>query len=91
VVTPATVEQTQVRQDRRHLRQLAARTGATYVDAQAPEERQQLIAAVAGLDLAPVVLARERRWDLWSSWPYLTAVVVLLATEWIVRRRQGML
>jgi hypothetical protein len=91
VVTPATVEQTQVRQDRQHLRQLAARAGATYVDAQVPEERQRLVAAMAGLDLAPVVLERQRRWDLWSSWPYLMAVVGLLATEWIVRRRQGML
>ncbi len=91
VVTPATVEATQVRQDRPRLRQLAARAGATYVDAQVAGDRQQLLAAVGALDLAPVELTRERRWDVWSSWPYLTAVVALLAAEWILRRRQGML
>lgn len=91
LVTAATVEATQVRQDRQRLRQLAARVGGTYVDAGDPVARDAMREAIAALDLSPAQRTRERRWDLWSSWPYLALVTALLGAEWIIRRRQGML
>ncbi len=91
VITPATVEQTQVRQDRRQLRQLAARVHATLLDGADAGDRAQLLASLGQLDLSPQPRSLRRRWDIWASWPYLTLVVLLLGVEWLVRRRHGML
>ena len=33
---------------------------------------------------------QRRRFDLWSGWPFLSLVVVLLGGEWFLRRRHGL-
>jgi hypothetical protein len=91
VVTAAGQERAQVRQDRRNLRQLAARLGGRYVDASEPAGRAGLLGDLAALDLAPSRAERQDRDEPAAGWPWFAVAVGLLGTEWLLRRRHGLL
>ena len=91
LVTDSSVERTQVLQDRRRLEQLAARGAGAYGDLGQPGEVQRLGDRLLALDWAGVEDRQRLRFDLWSGWPFLTAVLLLLGCEWFLRRRHGLL
>ncbi|MDD5720207.1 MAG: hypothetical protein PHQ53_11025 [Candidatus Krumholzibacteria bacterium] len=91
VVTPGQREQAQVRQDWRGLRQIAARLGGTALDAGRTDQLERWFAELTALDLAPATSQRQARWEPAAGWPWLLAVVALLAGEWLLRRRYGLL
>ncbi len=71
------------------LRQLAARSGGEFL---LPEELAQLPSRLRERpSFAPREIKSVRERELWN-WPYMLAGVVLLfATEWFLRKRNGML
>jgi hypothetical protein len=91
VVSPHSLEATQVRQDRRALRQLTAQWGGQYVAGEAPEAGDLLAQIVAQIDLAGDRVTLRRQWDIWAGWPFLVLFVGLLGAEWFLRRRNGLL
>lgn len=91
VVTDASIERTQVRQDRRRLEQLAARAGGAYVDLDEPGAPASLCRRLEALDWRATENRQRRRLDLWSGWPFVTTICVLLGCEWFLRRRHGLL
>ena len=70
------------------MRQLAQRSGGT---AFAPANADDLPIQLAQSEtFAPVALQNERDRELWHvSW-FLTAIIALLAAEWTLRKRRGM-
>jgi hypothetical protein len=70
------------------MRQLAQRSGGT---AFAPANADDLpIRLTQSETFAPATLQNERDRELWHvSW-FLAAIIVLLATEWALRKRRGM-
>jgi len=91
VVTDTSIERTQVRQDRRRLEQLASRAAGTYSDLGDADSIASLTERLLALDWQGAEDRQRRRFDLWSGWPFLTLVVVLLGGEWFLRRRHGLL
>ena len=91
VVTPHSLEATQVRQDRRRLRQLTRELGGDYLAGEKEQVTDRLAQVLADLDLAGEQRIIHHRWDIWAGWPLLLLVVVLLGGEWALRRQQGML
>lgn len=91
VVTAAESERAQVRQDRRNLRQVAARLGATVATADSPMGRDELLQELVRLDLTPRATTRLARLEPTATWGWLVVVLALLAAEWLLRRRQGLL
>lgn len=91
VVTAAERELTQVRQDRRNLRQTAARLGGAALDAGNPEHVQRLLAELTDLDLGPRHTQRQSRLEPAAGWVWFAIVALLLAAEWLLRRRHGLL
>jgi hypothetical protein len=91
VVTPHSLEATQVRQDSRYLRQLAGRGGGAYLAGESAEAANRLAQVVADWNLAGDTQVLRQQWEIWSGWPWLILVVLLLGGEWAVRRRQGLL
>jgi hypothetical protein len=91
VVTDASIERTQVRQDRRRLEQLAARAAGTYADLAEAGSLAALNERLLAMDWQGAEDRQRRRFDLWSGWPFLTVVVILLGCEWFLRRRHGLL
>lgn len=85
------LETTQVRLDRRRLVQLASLQGARYVDANDPEAVAGMLEALAGAEWRGEQRFLRSRYELWSGWPFLVAVVALLSVEWYLRRRHGLL
>ena len=71
------------------LRQLAERSGGRYLE---PEEFDNLDAALASQDsFAPNVQHQQRELELWNWRTVLIVLIVLLALEWFLRKRSGML
>jgi len=91
VVTPSSLEDRQVRQDRRRLVQLAAAGQGTYGDS-----GDSLQVAALMRDLQQQAWPQQRqtrhsRYDLTRGFPFLALVVLLLGVEWYLRRRFGLL
>ncbi len=91
VITRAERELAQVRQDRRSLRQVAARLGGVALDGGQPDQVQRLLAGLPDLDLTAAATVRQARLEPAAGWPWLLAAVVLLTGEWLLRRRHGLL
>jgi len=91
VVVRAERELAQVRQDRRTLRQTAERLGGKALDASRADDVARLFAELAALDLAPERTTRQDRHEPAAGWPWLAVSVGLLAAEWLLRRRHGLL
>ncbi|MFT5232654.1 MAG: hypothetical protein ACI9UK_000061 [Candidatus Krumholzibacteriia bacterium] len=88
IVAEHSVELTQVRMDRRRLVQLAAREEGRFAKA---AEVDGLLSALAELDWQGDNVERQSRWDVRAGWPLLFLLVSLLAAEWYLRRRHGLL
>lgn len=91
VVTDASIERTQVRQDRRRLELLAARAGGAYVDLSDAGAIASLRQRLEAMDWKGSENRQRRRFDLWSGWPFIVTIAVLLGCEWFLRRRHGLL
>lgn len=91
VVTAVQRELAQVRQDWRNLRQTAARLGGVALDASRPEHEERLLAALGELDLRPHLSQRQSRREPTAGWTWLGLTIALLAAEWLLRRRHGLL
>jgi len=91
VVTPHSLEATQVRQDSRFLRQLASGLDGSYASGNSDATNDRLGQFCADLDLTGDVLLLNSRRTVWSGWPLLMVASLLLGTEWILRRRHGLL
>lgn len=66
------------------LRRLAAATGGAYLDADTVSQLPSLLASVAPEPQAP------RLQELWQTPWIFGAVILLLASEWVLRRRWGL-
>lgn len=71
------------------LRQLASRTGGAFLTPAEFDTIGDVLASHAVL--VPRALERARRIEIWNWGAVLALLLLLLATEWIVRRRSGML
>ncbi len=91
LVSSHSVEQTQVRQDGRRLRQLAASWRGTYYNLHEGSSGDDLIAQLATLSWESAAHESRRQWNPASGWPFLLLAVLLLACEWFLRRRHGLL
>ena len=70
------------------LRAIAARTGgAVYTVATLDSLRARIAASPA---FAPSIVAREVETPLWDRWPLFLLLVGLLAAEWGLRKRWGL-
>ena len=69
------------------MRQIARRSGGAVVEpAQIPTLEAQLVAGGFG----PRVVEQERETELWEIAWLLAVVITLLAAEWVLRKRSGM-
>ena len=91
VVTEHSIEDTQVQQDQRRLQQLAARHDGTFLSDSRPDALPNLQEGLAVLDWSGRIADLRTRRELGSGWPFLIGVVALLAAEWWLRRRHGLL
>lgn len=90
-VSAHSLEETQVRQDQRRLRQLAHQRDGQYVSLEGEDALNEALDFIDQMDVTPRIVERRNRWDFWSGWPFLIMVVLLLGTEWFLRRRNGLL
>jgi len=91
VVTASSLEQSQVRQDTRRLRHLAAAWGGRYSSAADSVAMTSLLEELASVALPSEARRIRQRWDFWAGWPLLVVGTLLLGTEWFLRRRHGLL
>ena len=70
------------------MRQIALRSGGSVVD---PDSLDQLGRALTSSgQFTPVITREEREERLWQ-WPYLLALAIgLLTSEWVLRKRSGL-
>jgi hypothetical protein len=70
------------------LRQIAYRSGGSFVPAEGIDD---LIASLSGSDtFTPQVIEQESDVKLWHMSSLLIVVILLLGAEWILRKRSGM-
>lgn len=91
IVTRHSIESTQVRQEPRRLRQLAAAPGDAYVDGHGTRALEEVARHLADLDWSARSSTSRARRDLLAGWPFLALMTLLLGLEWFLRRRNGML
>ncbi|MGH7495061.1 MAG: hypothetical protein ACREOO_22030 [bacterium] len=84
-VEPFSSEFLQTRVNEPLLRQLAEASGGAYLP---PDSLEQ---AVARLPLDPVIKYESRDYAFWGKWPVLFVLLLTLAVEWFLRKREGML
>ncbi len=70
------------------MRQIALRSGGSFID---PDSLGQFGRTLASSgQFTPVISREEREARLWQ-WPYLLAMaIVLLTSEWVIRKRSGL-
>jgi hypothetical protein len=83
------VEFQDTRMNRSLLQQVAERTGGRYYDAGAIATLPQDVASLPGFQPRQVVRSSEI--ELWNRGWMLAVIVLLLASEWFLRKRNGML
>lgn len=84
-VEPFSLEFLQTQINEPLLQQIAAASGGKYV---APEGLEE---ALAQLPLAPEIIHEARDFALWAKPAVLFVLLLTLALEWFLRKRQGML
>ncbi len=84
-VEPFSLEFLQTRVNEPLLRQLAEASGGAYLP---PDSLEQ---AIARLPLEPVIKHEERDFAFWGKLPVLFVLLLTLAAEWFLRKREGML
>lgn len=40
--------------------------------------------------LPGIALIRQERMSLWDNWPVLLLLVLLMASEWVIRKKRGL-
>ncbi len=88
-VDALTLEYKETRADAALMRQIAARSGGTFQTARA-EGGPPIRLASSEDALAPLVVEEEDETRLWHLWGFLAVIVALLAAEWFLRKRSGM-
>ena len=83
-VEPFRLEYVDTRMNAPLLQQLARISGGRFV----PVSRAAMLDTA--LHVAPRRITESRQWEIWHQWYLLVAVIVLLSTEWFVRKRTGM-
>ena len=83
------VEFQETRMNRLLLQQIAERTGGRYYDAGAIATLPQDVASLPGFQPRQVVRSSEI--ELWNRGWMLAVIVLLFASEWFLRKRNGML
>jgi hypothetical protein len=83
------VEFQETRMNRLLLQQIAERTGGRYYDAGTIATLPQDVASLPGFQPRQVVRSSEI--ELWNRAWMLAVIVLLLASEWFLRKRNGML
>ena len=91
VIVPSTLEGSQMRLNSARLRSLARLYGAGYVDRGADTFDRRLAAHIASLDARPARTVSTAVYRPFDGWPLLLLLVLLLAIEWSLRRRLGMI
>ncbi|MEX0746915.1 MAG: hypothetical protein WD275_02870, partial [Rhodothermales bacterium] len=71
------------------MRQIANRSGGQFLDDVSMDAFGDELSTAAGA-FAPVVIEQEREIELRRRYIFLAIIIVLLATEWFVRKRSGM-
>ena len=71
------------------LQQIAARTGGKYYDSNALQDLPKDVTALP--NFKPRELTQSREFELWNLKWTLTFIVLLLAAEWVLRKRNGMM
>jgi len=82
------VEFLNTRMDSRLLREIASRTGGTFLTAEEISTLPKLISSLP--DFKPAVVERRKEYILWSRFEPLLVVIVLLSIEWFLRKRYGL-
>ena len=83
-----TLEFRETRADAPLMRQIAQRSGGDFF---APGDVGAIPVRLAASErFTPVVFEEERSVELWRRYAFLIAVIVLLAAEWFLRKRNGM-
>ncbi|MFQ5569130.1 MAG: hypothetical protein ACE5G0_05615 [Rhodothermales bacterium] len=88
VIGALTIEFKETRANAALLRQIAQRSGGTFFT---PDDLQELPATLARSgSFAPLLFEEVREMELWRLPFFVLLVVLLLTTEWVVRKRSGM-
>ena len=83
------VEFLDTRMNKLLLQQIAARTGGKYYDVGALENLPNDVASLA--NFKPREITRTHEFELWNLRWTLSLIVLLLALEWFLRKRNGMI
>lgn len=85
VTAAPTGEQVELAADRVLAAQTASASGGVSVE---PARIQRVLEALGiRKQTAP---PKRSQWDLWDSWPMLVAMLLLLTSEWLIRKRIGL-
>lgn len=83
-----TLEFKETRANAALMRQIAQRSGGNLID---PDKMETFTSGLAASGaFAPVVVETEREIELRRRYIFLAIVIVLLSTEWFIRKRSGM-
>lgn len=83
-----TLEFRSTRADAVLMRQLAQRSGGTFLPAAQANQLPDRLADAGSFE--PVTVTSEQEHKLWHASGFLLAIIALLAAEWALRKRQGM-